>query len=87
MKITRTSMISGKPHTMDLDVTQEQIDLWQSGRFIQYAMPNLCPDERRFLMTGITPEEWATQLGENDSIDEKVPPYMGQGNIYPTKEE
>ena len=32
---------------------------------IQNAMPNLSADEREFLMTGITPEEWA-ELSEDE---------------------
>lgn len=59
MKITRTSPFSGKVNTMDIDITEEQLKQWHDGRLIQHAMPNLTPDEREFIMTGITPEEWA----------------------------
>jgi len=38
----------------------DQYDAWKGGELIQNAMPNLSADEREFLMTGITPEEWAT---------------------------
>lgn len=58
MKITRTSPFSHKTATMDIDVTQEQLDTWHSGTVIQRAMPNLSADEREFIMTGITPDEW-----------------------------
>tara|TARA_R100000234_G_C4931634_1_gene148761 strand:+ start:601 stop:747 length:147 start_codon:yes stop_codon:yes gene_type:complete len=43
---------------MEIDVTEEQIALWESGVLIQNAMPNLSADEREFIKTGITPEEW-----------------------------
>jgi len=59
MKITRQSMSTGIVRTLDLPVTQEQLDLWESGLVIQRAMPNLTADEREFIMTGITAEEWA----------------------------
>ena len=59
MKITRRSMSTGIVRTLDLPVTQEQLDLWESGLVIQRAMPNLTADEREFIMTGITAEEWA----------------------------
>tara|TARA_R100001129_G_C5207489_1_gene215678 strand:+ start:504 stop:689 length:186 start_codon:yes stop_codon:yes gene_type:complete len=58
MLITKTSMLSGNTSSMDIDVSQDQIDLWQSGSLIQNVMPNLSADEREFIMTGITPEEW-----------------------------
>ena len=58
MQITRISMFTNKVHTMDINVTQEQIALWENGTLIQDAMPNLTPDEREFIKTGITPEEW-----------------------------
>jgi hypothetical protein len=63
MKITRTSGFTGKVHTLDLDVTQEQLDDWKSGTLIQNAMPQLSPDEREFLMTGVTKEEWDETFG------------------------
>lgn len=59
MKVTRTSPFSGKINTMDIDVTEEQFRQWYDGRLIQHVMPNLTPDEREFIMTGIIPEEWA----------------------------
>ena len=58
MLITRTSPFSNKTNIMKIDVTKEQIALWESGTLIQNAMPNLSADEREFIMTGITPEEW-----------------------------
>ena len=58
MLITKTSPISNKTNVMEIDVTEEQIALWESGTLIQNAMPHLTPDEREFIMTGITPEEW-----------------------------
>ena len=64
MEITKTSMFTGKSHTFEIDVTEEQIADWQSGTLIQKAMPNLAPETREFLMTGVTPEEWAANFGE-----------------------
>ena len=58
MKITRQSMSTGIVRTLDLPVTQEQLDAWRSGILIQNAMPNLTADQREFLMTGITGDEW-----------------------------
>ena len=58
MKITRTSRLTGKTSVMYLDITKEQLFSWVDGMLIQEAMPNLTPDEREFVMTGITPDEW-----------------------------
>ena len=58
MKITRTSRLTGKTSVMYLDITKEQLFAWVDGMLIQEAMPNLTPDEREFVMTGITPAEW-----------------------------
>lgn len=64
MQITRTSIMSGKTHTMDIPVTRDMLIQWEAGVLIQDAMPHLSPDEREFLMTGITPDEWADTMGE-----------------------
>jgi len=51
-------MLSGNTSSMNIDVSQDQIDLWQGGSLIQNVMPDLSADEREFIMTGVTPEEW-----------------------------
>lgn len=63
--ISRTSPFNGQTVKMNIPVTQKQIDDWKGGTLIQNAMPNLTPDEREFMMTGITPSEWDELFGEN----------------------
>lgn len=63
MKIVRRSPFSGTVNTREIDVTPEQIDAWQAGALIQVAMPNLTAEDREFMMTGITPEEWTETFG------------------------
>ena len=58
MKITRTSLATGTTRTLDLPITKLQLEVWKRGVLIQNAFPNLSPDEREFLKTGITSEEW-----------------------------
>lgn len=58
MKIQKRSKLSGKIREMDIPVTTEQLEAWMNGELIQDVMPNISADEREFLMTGITPEEW-----------------------------
>ena len=64
MTITKTSPFSGNTNTLDIDVTEEQIVAWQGGELIQRAMPDLTADEREFIKTGITAEEWKELFGE-----------------------
>lgn len=67
MQITRKSPFSGKTNTREIDVTADQLDRWRAGGLIQNVMPHLSADDREFLMTGITPEEWpAAPEGEDD---------------------
>ena len=39
---------------------------WADGALIQDAFPWLMPDEREFIKTGITPEEWNNIFGEDE---------------------
>jgi len=65
MKVTRTSMISGKVHTLDLPITEQQMEAYQNGALPQDAFPDLLAPQREFIKTGITPEEWKHEvLGE-----------------------
>ena len=63
MLITKKSMFSGEWNTIDIPVSQWQIDAWESGTLIQDAMPNISADNREFLKTGVTPEEWINTFG------------------------
>ena len=86
MKITRTSMTSGNLNTKDIDVTHEQIAQWESGVLIHQAMPHLCEDEREFIMTGITPDEWDAHMVGEDDDDEGQPSWEQEwedfGEVY-----
>ena len=58
MIITRTSKLSGVTRQQEIAVTYNQLKAWENGELIQNAMPNLTPDEREFIQTGITADEW-----------------------------
>ena len=66
MKITRTSMFSDETRTREIDVTPEQLAEWQAGTHIQTAAPHLSDEDREFLISGITPEEWNAVFGPED---------------------
>lgn len=69
MEITRRSMLTGKTHIREVNVTQQEIAVWQAGALIQDAMPFLSDDDREFIMSGITPEEWDAHFGEEAQMD------------------
>lgn len=72
MMITKTSLWSGEIHTMDIPVTEEQLDRVKGGELIQNVLPQLSADQRQFLISGITRKEWDDMcLGEEGSKGEQ----------------
>ena len=63
MLITKKSAFTGIEHTLDIPVTQEQLDSWKSGVSIQNAMPNISAEDREFIKTGVTAQEWNDTFG------------------------
>jgi len=62
--VTATSPFSGEDAVMHMMLNLDDLDRWQYGdALIQNAMPYLTSDQREFLMTGITPEEWEKTFG------------------------
>ena len=66
MIFKRKSIISGIEHHMALDVTQEQFERYENGWFVQDAFPHLSADEREFIISGVTPEEWSSTFGDEE---------------------
>lgn len=66
MKITKTSLLTGITRTIELDITKEQYQAWQNGELIQDAMPNLTAEQREFLISGATQEEWDEAYPEEE---------------------
>ena len=68
LEVTRISPLTGNVNKMYLDITQEQVEEWnspaQERRLIQDIFPNLNEDEREFIMTGYTPADWRQLHGE-----------------------
>lgn len=72
MLIKRTSILTGVTRERDLPVTQEQINRWMAGEYIQNAMPHLSASDREFIKTGITDEEWNDGLGSDEDEEEPL---------------
>jgi len=66
--VQRKSILSGKYNTMQLDVTEEQLKRHRDGELIQDVFPHLPAEEREFIMSGITPEEWEKIYGKDNRL-------------------
>jgi hypothetical protein len=71
MKITRKSPLTGITRTKEIDVTIAQILAWEEGELIQNAMPQLSADDREFVKTGITGEEWDQLFGGAEEVEQE----------------
>jgi len=59
MKITKRSPRTGIENSMDLPITWAELDAWLKGPgLIQTMLPQLNAEQREFLLTGYTPEDW-----------------------------
>lgn len=76
--VTRTSQLSGIRRTQTFRMRYADYTRWQEGGgLVQNCMPYLTADQREFLMTGITAEEWEDLFGEHpteEPINGKLPP-------------
>ena len=59
MKVTKTSPFSGEQHTLEVNITEGVMEKFSKGKITaSQAFDHLSEPERRFLVDGITPEEW-----------------------------
>ena len=69
MQITKVSSLTGVAHTREIPVDPEKLAAWEKGGVnaphIQHAFPELSDDDREFILSGITPEEWDS-MGDGD---------------------
>lgn len=65
-RLTRTSIITRRDNTMILPVDSDRVADWLKARrddplgapLVQDAFPDLSDEQREFLLTGVTPDEW-----------------------------
>ena len=63
MLITRKSPLTGKETTLDLPVSQAQMDRYYAKReLVQNIFRGLTASQREFIMTGYTQEDWDTMF-------------------------
>lgn len=73
MKIVNRSMATGRLRTRDIPLAWNDYVKWCLGVPIQYAAPYLNADDREFLISGITPDEWTDLFSgriEEDGYDD-----------------
>jgi len=63
MLIEKKSPISGKMNSMELPVTEAQLEAHRNGEYAQNVFSTLSAEEREFLISGITPKEWSDLFG------------------------
>ena len=69
MQTVRTSPVSGITRSLEIPCTEEQMAAYKNGALIQVAFPNLTADQREFILTGITKDEWDELFKETDEPD------------------
>ena len=68
IQVTKQSIITKKMNTMELPITQEHLDMYETvgDILVQDAFPNLDIGQREFLISGITPQEWNETFGDGE---------------------
>ena len=69
MIVTRTSILTGATHTLDLNILPGQIEAYNAGALLQDAFPQLSSADREFFKTGITDAEWDAAMDFDDSYE------------------
>mgnify|MGYP001159985176 FL=1 len=64
--IERKSPFTGMVNQMEIELDPNDYVNWKHGMNIQDALPYLTADEREFIKTGITPEDWAAEIGPDE---------------------
>lgn len=57
-------------HTTYIQCDKDAYDRWQNGVSIQDAMPDMTPEDREMLISGICPSCWDDMFGEEDEDED-----------------
>lgn len=67
VKLIRKSPFTGKLTEHTINTTLGKLAYYYAGHgLIQNIFPELSADDREFIMTGITPQDWDSTFGEED---------------------
>lgn len=81
VNFTRPCPFTGQNNTMDIDVPIEGLRAYHEGALIQDAFPNITPDEREFIMTGLTPSMWDKIFPPEDEDEPLEDPHFDEDDI------
>ncbi len=67
--VRKRSVLSGRLNEMDLLIDPTALERWMSSAraerpFLRDKFPHLSADEREFLLSGSTPDEWDRYFGD-----------------------
>lgn len=72
MRVTKLSPFTETENTREIDITPEQLSRvdkrFETGEYIQHIVPHLSGDDREFLLSGYTPEDWATMFPPEEKL-------------------
>lgn len=71
MLITKRSVFTNQIHTMEIPVRKEDYEMWEKTPpnqrpLIQQYFHYLTADEREFILSGCTPNEWDEMYNEEE---------------------
>ena len=65
VRVHRSSVITGNVNSMVLPTRQGELEYWEeSMALVQDVFPHFTPDQREFLISGSTPDEWNELFSE-----------------------
>jgi hypothetical protein len=66
--LSKKCTTSGKVYSLTLETIKYK--QWERGSYVQDVWPNLTKEEREFILTGTTPQEWSNMfhLEEEDEL-------------------
>lgn len=66
--VTRVSVLTGVERTRVINVDPDKLEFWEKNRmscpYIQNMFPELSDDDKEFILSGVTPEEWEELFGD-----------------------
>lgn len=65
--ITKRSPVSGEDNTRTIYARMSDYYAWKNDNMlVQHAMPYLSAEDREFLISGCTPEDWQKLFGDEE---------------------
>ena len=79
IKITKKSMLSNIVRTQEFEMTPTQYATYCKGTStVQTIFPELTRNEREFLISGITAQEWEDTMNEDEQASQETSEHLEQ---------